>query len=413
VPQTVTVTGVDEDIDDGDQVTTITMSVDDASSDDNWDPLADQTVSATTTDDDVAGFTITETAGNTTVDESGTTDTFDVVLDSEPTSSVVLTVTSGDTGEATVDKATLTFLPGTWNVPQTVTVTGVDEDIIDGSQVTTVTISVDDASSDDVYDPLADQTVSVTTTDDDVAGFTIVESGGSTSVTEAAGGGNTDTYTVVLDAEPGSNVVITVVSGDTGEATVDKATLTFLPVAWNVPQTVTVTGVDEDIDDGDQVTTITMSVDDASSDDNWDPLADQTVSATTTDDDVAGFTMTPTNGNTTVSESGTTDTLNVVLTAQPLVQVVIDVSSGDTGEASVAPTQLTFTSANWDTPQAVTVTGVADGINDGDQTTTVTAAINQAGSDTEFDLLPDETESVTTLDIDPDDASPAPLRPDS
>ena len=64
--------------------------------------LSIQTVSVDTTDDDVAGFTIVESDGATEVDESGTTDTFTVVLDAQPTSDVVLTITSDDTGEATV-----------------------------------------------------------------------------------------------------------------------------------------------------------------------------------------------------------------------------------------------------------------------------------------------------------------------
>ena len=42
-----------------------------------------------TTDDDVAGFTIDELDGSTEVDESGTTDTFTVVLDAQPTTDVV------------------------------------------------------------------------------------------------------------------------------------------------------------------------------------------------------------------------------------------------------------------------------------------------------------------------------------
>ncbi len=124
-----TVTGVDDVLGDGNQNTTITISVDDANSDDAYDPLADQTVSATT------------------VNESGTTDTFTVVLDAQPVSDVVLTVVSGDTGEATVTPASLTFTNGDWAAPQGVTVTGVDDALDDGNQNTTITISVDDANS--------------------------------------------------------------------------------------------------------------------------------------------------------------------------------------------------------------------------------------------------------------------------
>ncbi len=124
-----TVTGVDDVLGDGNQNTTITISVDDANSDDAYDPLADQTVSATT------------------VNESGTTDTFTVVLDAQPVSDVVLTVVSGDTGEATVTPASLTFTNGDWAAPQGVTVTGVDDALDDGNQNTSITVSVDDANS--------------------------------------------------------------------------------------------------------------------------------------------------------------------------------------------------------------------------------------------------------------------------
>ena len=86
-----------------------------------------QTVTATTTDDDTAGFTIAETGGATAVAESGTTDTFTIVLNAQPASDVVFTISSSDTGEATVT-GTLTFTNANWDTPQTVTVTGVDDD---------------------------------------------------------------------------------------------------------------------------------------------------------------------------------------------------------------------------------------------------------------------------------------------
>jgi subtilisin-like proprotein convertase family protein len=115
------------------------------------------------------GFTIAQTSGSTIVSESGTTDTFTAVLTAQPNSNVVLSVVSSDLTEATVSPAMLTFTPASWNVAQTVTVTGVDDSLIDGSVVSTVTVSVVAALSDDAFDPLPDQTVSVTTMDDDVA----------------------------------------------------------------------------------------------------------------------------------------------------------------------------------------------------------------------------------------------------
>jgi len=199
----VTVTGVDDNIVDGTISSTLTVAVLDAISDDDFDAVADQTVSVSTTDDDVAGFTVSEPGGSTSVTEAGDTDTFTVVLNAQPNSDVVLSITSSDTGEATVTSS-LTFTSANWDTAQVVTVTGVDDDLIDGTITSTTTISVDDANSDDNFDAVADQTVSVSTTDDDVAGFTVSEPDGSTTVTEA---GDTDTFTVVLNAQPSSNVV--------------------------------------------------------------------------------------------------------------------------------------------------------------------------------------------------------------
>ena len=51
--------------------------------------INDQTVSATNADDDVAGFTVSEPDGSTTVTEAGGTDTFNVVLDAQPQSDVL------------------------------------------------------------------------------------------------------------------------------------------------------------------------------------------------------------------------------------------------------------------------------------------------------------------------------------
>ena len=184
----------------GSQTSTITISVVDEISDNAYDSVADQTLSVTTTDDDAAGFTITETLGATEVDETGTTDTISVVLNAEPASDVVISVTSSDTGEATASPATLTFTAADWDIAKTVTLTGANDDLVDGSQTSTVTLSVVDGSSDDDFDGVADQTVSVATTDSDVAGFTVIESGGTTTVAED--GSTTDDFTVVLDAQP-------------------------------------------------------------------------------------------------------------------------------------------------------------------------------------------------------------------
>ena len=395
VPQTVTVSGVDEVFADGDQVTAITLSVVDADSDVFFDSLEDRTVLVTTIDDERAGFSIVEETGVATVSEGGTTDAFSVVLDAAPVSDVVILVSSSDTGEVTVDKSQLTFTSANWDSPQTVTVLGMDDVVVDGDQLTTITLSIDDRNSDDAFDSVNDQVIVVTTTDDDKAGFTFVESDEVTSVSES---GTSDVFHVVLDAEPLSSVVIVIMGVDTEEVAVDTIFLTFTPEDWGIAQPVTVSGVGDGIVDGDQVTTIRLSIVDVVSDDAFDLLADKTVSVTTTDDDRAGFSVTETDGGTRVSESGTTDSFSVVLDAAPLTEVVISVSSDDLGEATVDKTELTFNGDNWDVPQVVTVSGADDLFVDGDQTTGIRLSVVDADSDDFFDAVDDQVVQVTTED---------------
>ena len=83
------------------------------------------------------------------------------------------------------------------------------------------------------------------------------------------------------------------------------------------------------------------------------------MSVSNTDDDTAGFTLTPTSGLIT-TEAGGTATFTVVLTARPTANVTIGLISSDTTEGTVNQASVTFTSDNWNTPQTVTITGVND-----------------------------------------------------
>jgi hypothetical protein len=393
--QPVTVRGVDDALVDGAVLTTVTVSVDAAASAVEYRTVASGTVVVTTLDDDGAALAVVESGGGTAVSESGTSDAFTVALTAQPASNVTLAIASGDTGEAVVSPPTITFTPSDWAQARTVAVTGVDDDLPDGNQMTTITISVDAAASDDAFDGVAARTVMVTTADDDASGFTIT-SGTTVSVGESEG---TALVTVVLNAQPNSLVRLALTGLDPTVATVAPATLTFTPAAWSTPLSVTVTGVADDVDDGDQVATLRVAVDAAASDDGFDAVPAQTVQVTAVDDDTAGFTLADT-AVLVVTEAGGTDAFTVVLDARPVTNVVLTVVSQDAGEATVSPATLTFTSANWNVPRTVTLTGVGDASTDGDQVTTVTVAVDAAASDNAFDGVAGETVTVTTLDGD-------------
>jgi len=348
------------------------------------------------TDNDTAAITLSKST--TSVSEAATTDTFTVVLTTDPATDVDISVISADTGEATVSTGELAFTTNNWDTPQTVTVTGVNDGAVDGNVTHNITLSVIDAQSDDTYDPVSDVVVQNTTADNDSAGFTVTQSGGSTLVAES---GSTDTFTVVLTAQPAHDVVIFVTSGDTGEATVDKAELTFTNGNWNSAQTVTVTGINDDLDDGNVSVTVTLgTADDDDCCDSWDNVANQTMSVVNSDNDTAGFTIAHTDGATVVTEDAGTDTFSLVLNVEPAGNVVLSVSSSDTGEVTTGSATVTFTAGNWNTAQNVTLTGVNDDVDDGNVNTTMTIAVVDGSSSNEFDNVGDQTFTVANTDND-------------
>jgi hypothetical protein len=168
--------------------------------------------------------------------------TFTVGLTSQPTADVTIPLSSSDTTEGTVSPANLVFTTASWNVQQTVTVTGVDDFVADGTQPYTIAIGPA-TSADQAYDGLNPADLTFDNTDNDVAGLVATPSSG--LVTTEAGG--TATFQLTLSSQPTQNVTVSVASGDASEGTASPAGVTFTTASWNVPQTVTVTGVNDDV----------------------------------------------------------------------------------------------------------------------------------------------------------------------
>lgn len=197
---------------------------------------------------------ITESSGSTAATEGGVTDTFTVVLSGEPTDTVTVNLTATG-GEVSFDVPALTFTALNWDTPQTVTVTAVNDDIVEGTHSDTVDYAV--TSNDTEFDGLSDTAVlTVTITDNDTSGITITESSAATAVTE---GGATDTITIVLDSEPTNDVTITFAITGT-QVTVSPTTMTFTSANWDTPQTLTVTAVNDNTVEGSHSDTVTYTV---------------------------------------------------------------------------------------------------------------------------------------------------------
>ncbi|MGV0005254.1 MAG: inverse autotransporter beta domain-containing protein, partial [Candidatus Porifericomitaceae bacterium WSBS_2022_MAG_OTU9] len=162
------------------------------------------------------------------VNEGGSA-SYTLALNTEPSEDVTIAITSSDPGAATAT-ASLTFTPTDWATAQDVEVSGVEDDDAQGE---TVELSYIVSGGD--YDGfvLAPQSVSVS--DDDVAGLTVLRPGqilsGSLTVVE----GGTAVYTLVLNTQPSGDVTIAITSSDPGAATA-TASLTFTPTDWATAQ---------------------------------------------------------------------------------------------------------------------------------------------------------------------------------
>jgi Ca2+-binding RTX toxin-like protein len=77
-----------------------------------------------------------------------------------------------------------------------------------------------------------------------------------------------------------------------------------------------------------------------------------------------GISITQSGGSTAVTEGGANDTYTVVLDTAPTADVTITLNPAN-GQASTNVTSLTFTSANWNVAQTVTVSAVNDTVGEG------------------------------------------------
>ena len=306
------------------------------------------------TPEDTAGVSLS--TAMLTVSE-GSSGVYTVTLNTDPDGPVTITPTSGDGGAVGVSPASLTFTTSDWDMAQTVTVTGVEDDDANNETVT-IRHSVSGDGS-----VTAAGAVTVTVTDTDTAGVSVSPARVSTAEGEAA------TYTLVLDTLPDGPVTITPTSADNGAVSVSPASLTFTTSDWDMSQTVTVTGVQDDDANGETVT-IRHRVS------GYGSVTAADVTVNVADDDTAGVSVSPTRVSTTEGEAAT---YTLVLDTLPDGPVTITPTSGDSGAVSVSPASLTFTPSNWDTAQTVTVTGVQD--DDGaNETVTISHSVSGYGA---------------------------------
>ena len=134
IAQIVTITGQDDLIADGDRAYTITLTP--TSTDSNYNSLASIDLSLTNLDNDMANLIQISRDDDWHLTE-GTTDNYRLVLNSQPTALITITLVTD--GQTNVVPNQLIFTPLNWNRSQTITVTAIDDDIAEEAHFGTIT----------------------------------------------------------------------------------------------------------------------------------------------------------------------------------------------------------------------------------------------------------------------------------
>ncbi len=253
---------------------------------------------------------------------------------------------------------------------KTIAIPITDDSTAEGAESFTVTIAPSAALP--AGYGLGNATTTVTITDNDGGGGGGGGGGGSSpspstpsaGVTLSLGAlqtpaGGSGSYTLVLDRQPSGDVTVTVSivraqgygmaeAVSAGGVTVDPSSLTFTRANWDAPQSVRVR-VAEDAPSG------RVTLRHRASGGGYDDVEIGAVSLRI-QGKPAGLRVSETELS--VDEGGS-GSYTLVLQSQPTGDVKVAVS-GASGDISIAPASLTFTPANWRTPQTVRVSAGED-----------------------------------------------------
>jgi hypothetical protein len=399
--QTVTVSALDDYLNEGLLVSNVTAYTNSAGS--NYNGSSAPLLPVTIIDNDDARLVVTESGDSTLVNEDGTNDTYTLALSSRPDvgSTTTVSLSPSTTGIQVTPAGPFVFNESNWNTAVTVTVSTTN----DGTAETrgTATISHTIVSTDPVYNRSTSPVLLVTIDDNDPP-LTIAQSNIFTQVREAgtAGTGGTpnvsDTFTVLLPRAPATGTTVTVTLNPSSQITVSPSVLTFTSSSTGVgafatAQTVTVTAVDDaDVEAPLHAGSVGFRL--VSTDSYFNGLAAPPVMVQVTDNDGPGLSIVESSNTTAVTEgSGTTDSYTVVLTRVPTGNVDVVIDGGTQSRLSktstvgaATTTTLNFTPANWSTAQTVWVLPVDDTVAELRHLSPITHSIS-AGSAVEYQAL--------------------------
>ena len=277
--QTVTIRGVDDKISDGTISSTVIVGVDkDKTKDSTYDKLSSQNLNTTTADNEPSP-NISMKASAEEAEENGGEITLLFIMDlAAGTDTTVTLETSGTAAFGSDYKlSSNTVMIPAGSKTSTAKIQNIDDQIDDENEK--IIIGIKDVTGGNGAKEYGEQQASLTINDDDQAGFSLSKS--SVVVTES---GETEIFTVVLNSQPTENVILNISSENTKEAKVSESKLIFTNSNWNIPQEVTITGVDDEEIDSAISSKILVSVNQESNkDSSYIGLLTQSLAVTNND----------------------------------------------------------------------------------------------------------------------------------
>ena len=293
-PQRVTVNGIDDPIPIDDGAITYDIFVNNISSADpnygNIIPGSIPALSMTNQDNDFSSILIHLIEDDNQTDEDGDQAIIGFSLSSIPLNDgdVTLPLSLQDNiDEISLSKTEITIENKNWDDPWTnvVTLTGLDDALLDGSQNVRLITGDPQSLLDPNYDLLTATAVAdlvLVNLDNDFPGLVLsgeispsapADSGAVTASYELINplneSGSKVTVALQLNSQPSSDVLINVFLLDPTEVGSDVSFLIFSPQNWNQPQSIQLFGVDDFDLDGDIATRIIFSVDPATADQDY------------------------------------------------------------------------------------------------------------------------------------------------
>ena len=392
--QTVTIRGVDDTLADGNIVGTIGLAPA-VSADPRYSGIDPANVTVTNIDDERVDVLVSP-IGSIETSESGSTARIELRLSNAPTADVVIATASSDVSEWTLDQTEIRISKANWNTARALIVTGVDDTLVDGDIQGTIRLEAV-VSADPRYAGLNPPDVPALNRDNDlVAGIITVTPSGPLEVSEK---GTSASFEVRLNAAPTALVSIALTNPDATEFALDLTSVRFEPANGTTPRRITVTGVDDNLLDGD-ISAVIVLAPALSTDPRFSGIDPRDMPVINRDNEAPLITeLRISDIDLLVSEAGDTGRIEIALSRAPAAPVRVAVQSANEREVTANPLVLTFSGDSATVAQAITLRGVDEFIDDGDQTVPLTLRV-LPDSDPAFAALASSVRQVTNVDND-------------